>query len=89
MYRCAMASPAPVYFVYYGLGKTPVAVYTQAFRVVACMRALLNQGYIKDLDLFHIDRVGISKKNEFLNVTKDVSEDFIRIAKSYGTSERV
>ena len=84
-----MKRPAPVYVVTYGLGNAPVAMYTQAWRVVVCMRVLLAQGMAKDVEMFHIQRVRLAKDSELLVESNDVTEIFIRSVKSYGTSERV
>lgn len=89
MYRCAMKRPAPVYVVTYGLGKAPVAMYTQAWRVVLCMRVLLAKGVAKNVDMFHIQRVRLAKDSELRVESTDVSECFINNVKSYGASERV
>lgn len=84
-----MKRPAPVYVVTYGLGKAPVAMFTQAWRVAVCMRVLLAQGLAKNVDMFHVQRVRLAKDSELLLESTDVSESFINNVKSYGTPERV
>lgn len=84
-----MKRPAPVYVVTYGLGKAPVAMYTQAWRVVVCMRVLLAQGMVKNVEMFHVQRVRLAKDSELLVESTDVSESFINNVKSYGAPEGV
>lgn len=81
-----MKRPAPVYVVTYGLGKAPVALYTQAWRVVVCMRVLLAQGIVENVEMFHVQRVRLAEDSELLVESTDVSESFINNVKSYGAS---
>lgn len=71
-----MARPAPVYFLSYN-GRN-VAVYTQAFRVLACMKFLLKCESFTDKSLFRVVRVGLAPDSEFILRYRDVSSSFIK-----------
>lgn len=78
-----MSKPAPVYFLQYN--KCPVACYTQAWRVLACMRVMFKEGF-SDFDKWKVVRYRISKGSEFINEISVVTDSFLRALRAYGVS---
>lgn len=80
--KCIMSKMPPIYFLYYGIGKNPVAVYSLAFRVFALIKNFLRLGYVSKLELFRVERVGLVRGSEFKISKKDISDSIIRVVKN-------